>query len=110
VRRDVVTRIAGATLASDDAAGLAAHWGSLLDHPASALGGGVFAIALDAATLRFQPAHGHAEGLVGVDLIEVSHTARERALATAKQRGLRVEGNAFWIAGTALRLVEAPTP
>ena len=110
VRREVVTRIAGATLASDDAAGLAAHWGSLLDRPASALGGGVFAIALDAATLRFQPAHGHDEGLVGVDLIEVSHAARERALATAKQRGLRVEGNAFWIAGTSLRLVEAPTP
>jgi hypothetical protein len=67
-------------------------------------------IALDAATLRFQPAHGHGEGLIGVDLVEASHAARERALATAKQRGLRVEGHAFWIAGTALRLVEAATP
>jgi catechol 2,3-dioxygenase-like lactoylglutathione lyase family enzyme len=110
VRRDVVTQIAGATLSSDDPAGLAAHWGSLLDRPASALGGGVFAIALDAAMLRFQPAHGHGEGLVGVDLIEASHAARERALDTAKRRGLRVEGSAFWVAGTALRLVDAPTP
>ncbi len=110
VRRDVVTAITGATLASDDAAGLAAHWGSLLDRPASALGGGVFAIALDGATLRFEPAHGHGEGLTGIDLIEASHAARARALAAARQRGLRVEGHVVWVAGTALRLVEAPAP
>lgn len=107
VQTDVVTTLAGATLASDAPAGLAAHWGTLLDRPAAALGGGVFAIALDGATLRFVPAHGAGEGLVGVDLAQASRAARERALATAKQRGLAVDGDAVQIAGTALRLVPA---
>jgi hypothetical protein len=107
VRREVVTTLAGATLASDAPAGLASHWASLLDRPAAALGGGVFAIALDAATLRFVPAHGAGEGLVGVDLVEASRAARERALAVAKERGLSVDGDSITIAGTALRLVDA---
>ena len=68
-------------------AGLAAHWASLLDRPASALGGGVFAIALDGATLRFVPGARAGEGLVGVDLVEASRAARERALATARSAG-----------------------
>ncbi|RIL06955.1 MAG: hypothetical protein DCC71_04770 [Proteobacteria bacterium] len=110
VRRDVVTGLAGATLTSDAPAGLAAHWAALIDRPASALGGDVFAIALDGGTLHFCPARGAGEGLACVELVEASRGARERALATAAQRGLRVEGDSLWIAGTALRLVEAATP
>lgn len=110
VRTEVVTAIAGATLASDAPAGLAAHWGALLDRPASALGGDVFAIALEDATLRFVPAHGRGEGFVGVDLVEASRGARERALAVARDRGLRTDADTVWIAGTALRFVDAATP
>ena len=108
VRRDGVHSLAGATLESDDPAGLAAHWAALLDRPASALGGDVFAIALDGAAIRFVPAHGRGDGFVGVDLAVASARARERALAEAERSGLRLEGGAIQIAGTALRLVEAP--
>jgi hypothetical protein len=106
VRRDVVTALAGATLASDAPAGLASHWASLLDRPAAALGGGVFAIALDGATLRFVPAHGRPEGLAGVELLESSAGARRRALDTARERGLAVDGDAVEISGTAIRFVD----
>jgi catechol 2,3-dioxygenase-like lactoylglutathione lyase family enzyme len=107
VRSDVVTSLAGATLASNAPAGLAAHWAAILDRPASALGGGVFAIALDGATLRFVAGAG---GFRAVDLVEASRGARDRALAAARSRGLRTEGDAVWIAGTALRFVEGATP
>jgi len=110
VATGVAIALAGATLASDDPAGLAAHWGSLLDRTASALGGGVFAIALDGAVLRFVPAQGRGDGFVGVDLLEAGRAVRGPALARARARGLRVEGDAVWIAGTALRLVDAATP
>jgi len=106
----VVTALAAATLASDDPAGLAAHWGSLLDRTASALGGGVFVIALDHEALRFVPAEGHGDGFVGVDLAIANGAARGPAFARARARGLRVEGDTVWIAGTALRLVDAATP
>jgi catechol 2,3-dioxygenase-like lactoylglutathione lyase family enzyme len=110
VRTGVVAGLAGATLASNSPAALAARWAAILDRPAAALGGELFAIALDGALLRFARAGPDGEGLVGVDLVEVSRAARARSLATAKARGLRVEGERFWIAGTAIRLVDAPTP
>jgi len=106
VRADVVAGLAGATLRSDAPAGLAARWAAILDRPASALGGDVFAVALDGATLRFEPAHGRGDGFVGVDLVEASRGARVHALERARQRGLRVEDDCFWIAGTAIRLVD----
>ena len=107
VRRGVVTALAGATLASDGPAALALRWASILERPAAALGGDVFAIALDGATLRFVPARGASEGLAGVDLLEAGRGARSAALERARERGLRTEGDAFWVAGTALRLREA---
>ncbi|HTY17839.1 MAG TPA: VOC family protein [Myxococcota bacterium] len=102
----VVQALAGATLEGDDPAGLAAHWAAILDRPASALGGDVFAIALDGAALRFVPSHGRGDGLVGVDLAVLGARARERALAEAARSGL-AEGGAIRIAGTALGLVES---
>jgi hypothetical protein len=60
--------------------------------------------------LHFARSGADGEGLTGVDLVEVSRAARARALATASTRGLRVDGERFWIAGTAIRLVDAPTP
>ena len=110
VATGVVTSLAGVTLASDDPAGLAARWGSLLDRSASALGGGVFAIALEAATLRFVPAAGGRDGFVGADLTVASGMARRAALERARSRGLQVAADTVWIAGTALRLVDPATP
>ena len=107
VKAGVVTALVGATLASDDPAGLAAHWGSLLDRTASALGGGVFVIELDHSALRFVPAEGRGDGFVGVDLLEAGRAARGPALERARARGLRVDRDTVWIAGTALRLVDA---
>jgi hypothetical protein len=109
VKTDVVAGIAGATLASDAPAALAARWASLLDRPAAALGGDVFAIALDGATLRFVPAHGAGDALVGVDFIEASRATRERAFGVARERGLTVADNAVHVAGTALRLIDPAT-
>lgn len=102
VHTSVVTSIAGATLASEAPAALASRWASILDRPASALGGDLFAIALDGATLRFERG---GEGFTGVDLVETSRTARNGALGRAKARGLRTSDDAVWIAGTALRFV-----
>lgn len=110
VRTDVVAGLAGATLASDAPAALAARWAAILDRPASALGGEVFAIALDGALLRFVRSGADGEGLVGVDLVEASRAARAHAFDAAKARGLRVESDRFWIAGAAIRLVDAATP
>jgi len=109
VRREVALALAGITLAGPDPAGLAARWAALLDRSAAALGGGLFAIALDGAVIRFAPSRGD-DALIGVDLLEAGRSARERAVASAKARGLRVEGDAFWVAGTALRLVDTPAP
>jgi len=108
VRREVADSLAGATLESDDPAGLAAHWAALLGRPASALGGDVFAIPLEGATLRFVPAHGRGERLAAVDLVAASARARERAVAEAGRRSVRLEDGAIRIAGTVLRLVDAP--
>lgn len=110
VRTDVVTAIAGATLASDDPAALAARWAAILDRPAAALDGEIFAIALDGGSLRFVRSGADAEGLVGVDLIEASSAARARAFDAAKALGLRTEDERFWIAGTAFRLLDPATP
>jgi hypothetical protein len=107
VRRDVADSLAGATLESDDPAGLAAHWAALLGRPASALGGDVFAIALEGSTIRFVPAHGRGERFAAVDLVAASARARERALAAAARSGLATPGGAIRIAGTELRLVES---
>lgn len=110
VATGVVTGLAGVTLAGDDPAGLAAHWGSLLGRSASALGGGVFAIALEAATLCFVPAAGGRDGFVGADITIASGAARRSALERARSRGLRVARDTVWIAGTALQLVDPATP
>ena len=107
VRCEVARSLGGATLESDDPAGLAAHWGALLDRPASALGGDVFAIALDGAVVRFVPAHGGGDRLAGVELVAAGARARERALAEAVRSGLAAPGGAIRIAGTELRLVES---
>jgi hypothetical protein len=105
VRRDAVTALAGATLAGDDPAQLAARWAAVLDRKAEAQRDGSFAIALDGAGLRFERARDGAEGLVGVALRAASSPARDAALARAAARGLRVDGDTVTLAGTALRLV-----
>ncbi len=110
VHTEVVAGLAGATLASDDPAALAARWAAILDRSAAALGGEHFAIALDGGVLHFTRSGADGVGLIGVDLVEVSRAARARAFETARSRGLRSDGERIWIAGTAIRLVDAPTP
>jgi len=56
------------------------------------------------------PAEGRGDGFVGVDLLEAGRAARGPALERARARGLRVDRDTVWIAGTALRLVDATTP
>src|SRR5262249_11974677 len=100
VRADVVTSIAGATLASDDPAALAARWAAVLDRPAVPEREAI-AIELDGAVLRF--VRGDA-GLVGVALTAGSRAAGAGAAARARARGLRVSHDEVFVAGTALRL------
>jgi hypothetical protein len=100
VRTDVVTSIAGATLASEDPAALAARWAAVLDRPALPEREAI-AIELDGAALRFVRG---AEGLVGVALTAESRAARDGAIARARAHGLRVSHDEVFVAGTALRL------
>jgi hypothetical protein len=100
VRTEVVTSIAGATLASDDPAALAARWAAVLGRPAEAEREAV-SIELDGAALHFVRGD---EGLVGIALTAESRAARDGAVARARARGLRVSADTVFVAGTALRL------
>ena len=75
VRTEVVTDMIGAELQSDDPAGLAARWGSILDITPKTGNDGAAILQLDNATLRFTAvADGRGEGLGGVDLKVASGT------------------------------------
>jgi len=101
VRTEVVTSIAGATLASEDPAALAARWAAVLDRPAVTEREATV-IELDGAALRFVRG---AEGLVGIALAAESRAARDGAVARARARGLAVSHDEAFVAGTALRLI-----
>jgi len=77
VRTEVVTDMIGAELQSDDPAGLAARWGSILDINPKTGNDGAAILQLDNATLRFTAvADGRGEGLGGVDLKVASGTGQ----------------------------------
>ncbi len=86
---DRVARISAAEIQADDPASVAARWADIAQLKVA---GGVHpTIELDNATLRFVPCtDGRPEGLGGLDF--VTHD-RAAILATAKSRGLPVNGN-----------------
>lgn len=103
VRTDVVQALVGAELSSPDPARLAARWAELLARPARPAADGALEIGLDTSRLRFVPAAGE-EALRAIELHARDAGARERALQAARARGLPVEGDAFAVAGSWVRL------
>jgi hypothetical protein len=94
VRTDIVTDMIGAELQSDDPAGLAARWGSILDITPKTGNDGAAILQLDNATLRFTAVtDGRGEGLGGV------------ALKMASACG-KTPGDVKMVCGTRFRLIE----
>jgi hypothetical protein len=89
-RTTVVRAIASVTLESPEPERLAARWAEVLGVPPSDAG----EIALEPGLLRFTS--GDREGIAAVGLVAVDAA---RALAAARDRGLRVAGRSAWIAG-----------
>jgi hypothetical protein len=102
VRTERVSAIAAAEVQAPDPDKLAARWGEILETPVARLGG-VSALALANATLRFVPeSDGRGEGLGGIDVVA---TDRARALAAARERGLLGAGDVLALCGMRVRLV-----
>jgi hypothetical protein len=81
-----------AELESPDPAGLAAHWGRILERPVTSDGAGPV-IVLDAGVLRFLPAPaGMAECLAG---LRIAVADPQQVLAAASARGHAVTGGGF---------------
>jgi len=97
VRRDTVSRIAGATLAAHDPAAMAARWAGVLDLPHRSPA----ELALDAGELRFVPADARGEGLRG---IRIETRDRSRVLQAARDRGIDVSQDTILICGTEISL------
>lgn len=96
--------LAAVDMACADPPRVAGRWATLLDRRAAA-DGERWVIALDAGTLRFLPGPTPAgDAVVGVD---IACRDPQRALATARQRGLPVAGDVVTLCGTALRLLAA---
>jgi hypothetical protein len=103
VRRQVVDSIVAAELQSEDPAALARRWSEILDRAVRETGADCCEITLEGGRLRFVPvADGRGEGLAGFDVRAMD---RERALATARQRGFPVEGARIAVAGINVDLV-----
>lgn len=90
---DVVMRITGAELQSDEPERLASRWSAILDRP---LKGNV--LALDSGLLRFVRAtDGRSEGLGGLD---IAIKDRGRVLQEATRLGLSVADDVLTVCGT----------
>jgi catechol 2,3-dioxygenase-like lactoylglutathione lyase family enzyme len=96
-RTDVVRGIASVTLAATDPARLAKRWAEVLGLPAPR----GTDLALDPGVIRFVAADERGEGIVAVGLTAVDAA---RAVATARERGLRVEDHAVGIGGVRFEL------
>lgn len=102
-RLEVISAMVAAELQGDDPAALARQWSAALARPVTSDAAGNPSIALDDATLRFVEAtDGRGEGLGGLDVAVVD---RDRLLAAAEQRGVRVSDDLVVICGTRFRLV-----
>ena len=98
-RTDAITT---AWIQAADPNATARRWSQALDRPVIDVDGSP-TIALDDSAVRFGPDRdGRGDGLTGMS-IRVAD--REAGLATARERGLPVEGDTVTIAGTHLQLV-----
>ena len=101
VRTDVSAALAGVEIQADDPAAMAARWGAVIGRAPTATAGAV-EIALDDGAIRFAPARdGRGEGVAALD---VRMNDRVHALATARARGLAVDGDEVAVGGVRLRL------
>jgi hypothetical protein len=99
-RTDVVKRITGVELQSENPAALAERWSELLEQPAEWEGNTSYTITLpeDGAQIRFRPASdGRGEGVAAVMLEAADAAAAEKA---AEERGLPVDAREITLCGT----------
>lgn len=105
VRTDVVRAIAAAEIQSPEPAALAERWARILELPLTRDARDHAAIRLDIGTIRFvKDTDGRGEGLGGIDLVAVD---RARALAAAKKRECKIDGDTVMIGGVRFGLVDA---
>lgn len=103
VRTEVIQDFAGVEIQSDDPKATADRWATLVQQPARETGPDEYAIALGGDTIRFVKAtDGRGPGMSGID---VKVKDRDRIIATARDRGLPVNGDVVTIGGTHFRLV-----
>jgi hypothetical protein len=98
VRRDSVSRIAGATLEARDPDAMAGRWAEILSLPKNS----ARELALEDATLRFVPAGERGEGVRG---FTVATRDRARVLAAARERGLDTTSDTIVACGSEITLV-----
>jgi hypothetical protein len=100
-RTDVVSGITSVTLEAPDPARLAARWAEVLALGAPRRAGTAFQLALDPGVIRFVAAGERGEGIAAVGL---AATDAERALRTARGRGLPTSGPSVTIGGVRFEL------
>ncbi len=98
VRTDVVRGITSVTVAASDPAAMATRWAEVLGLPAPRSS----SLELEPGAIRFVAADQRGEGVVAVGVAAVD---APRALATARTRGLGVEGESVVIGGVRFELV-----
>jgi hypothetical protein len=98
VRTEVVRAITSVTIAASDPAAMATRWAQVLGLPAPRSS----RLDLEHGAIRFVAADQRGEGVDAVGLAAVDAT---RALATARARGLRIEGENVAIGGVRFELV-----
>jgi len=92
----VVGGIASVTIEAPDPERLAGRWAEVLGRPPPRRAGAAFVLALQPGVIRFVPDGARGEGIGAVGLGAVS---APRALAVARERGLRTSGESVWIGG-----------
>lgn len=102
INQDIIGDLVGVEMQSDDPGALAGKWSTLTGLPLKDENGAP-SLAFSNATLRFVKAtDGRGDGLGGLD---VTVRNGEKALATARERGLPVKGSQITICGTRFNLV-----
>jgi len=101
VRTDVSAALAGVEIEAREPEVMAARWGAVIGRAPTTAVGRALEIALDDGVIRFVPVRDRGEGVAA---LEVRMNDRVRALATARARGLEVDGDQIAVGGARLRL------
>lgn len=99
IRRDVTEALVAVDLQSPDPRDLARHWGRILQLEAREVDGGG-EIALPNAALRFVRGGVEALGALTFKVRDV-----EEVCQSARDKGIEVNSNAFWLGGVQFRVV-----